>query len=266
MKQKVVMKISMHDQKARSKSLKIVVGAPGVESAALQEDPCPPKLPFPIPFLILRIWRAVHTTYRVVIHQNNWIVDTGATDHIIHSIDIFTSITKSLNTYVKLPNGNTVPVTHLGTVKLSDNLILKDVLCEFTPWKMIGIARKSAGLYILQQSDAYAVEFPPKSNTVNSIILPKPVPDYNEIPYPEPLQSEIPSLDSVIPTSTDLPLHDENQFPPLRKSTRQHKMPGYLQTYHCNLAASASQSSTRDPATNPVINTEDLDCKHKLNE
>ncbi|KAF8409789.1 hypothetical protein HHK36_005868 [Tetracentron sinense] len=122
---------------------------------------------------------------------------------------------------------------------------------EFTPWKMIGIARKSAGLYILQQSGAYAVEFPPKSNTNSISVPPKPVPDYNEIPYPEPLQSEIPSLDSVIPTSTDLPLHDENQFPPLRKSTRQHKMPGYLQNYHCNLAASASQSSTRDPATNP---------------
>ncbi|KAF8406861.1 hypothetical protein HHK36_005982 [Tetracentron sinense] len=41
---------------------------------------------------------------------------------------------------------------------------------EFTPWKIIGIARKSVGLYILQQSSAYAVEFPPKSNTVNSII------------------------------------------------------------------------------------------------
>ncbi|KAF8414297.1 hypothetical protein HHK36_002299 [Tetracentron sinense] len=36
--QKVVMKISMHDQKARSKALKIVVGVPGVESATLQGD------------------------------------------------------------------------------------------------------------------------------------------------------------------------------------------------------------------------------------
>ncbi|XP_041026929.1 uncharacterized mitochondrial protein AtMg00810-like [Juglans microcarpa x Juglans regia] len=30
-------------------------------------------------------------------------------------------------------------------------------------------------------------------------------------------------------------------------------MPSYLQNYHCNLATSASQSSTRDPATNPEL-------------
>ncbi|XP_012067038.2 heavy metal-associated isoprenylated plant protein 16-like [Jatropha curcas] len=35
MKQKIVIKVSMNDEKSRSKALKIVVGVPGVQSAAL---------------------------------------------------------------------------------------------------------------------------------------------------------------------------------------------------------------------------------------
>ncbi|XP_048234911.1 disease resistance protein Pik-1-like [Ricinus communis] len=38
MKQKLVIKISMNDQKSRSKALKIIVGFSGIESAALGEE------------------------------------------------------------------------------------------------------------------------------------------------------------------------------------------------------------------------------------
>ncbi|XP_057948306.1 uncharacterized protein LOC131143971 [Malania oleifera] len=60
-------------------------------------------------------------------------------------------------------------------------------------------------------------------------------------------ERSLPTPVSVVPSNNNLPFHDINQFPPLRKSTRQHKQPGYLQAYHCNLATFKSQSSTRDP-------------------
>ena len=45
-----------------------------------------------------------------------WILDTGATDHIVHSLSLFTHITSSVSTFVQLPNGEKVTVTHIGTI------------------------------------------------------------------------------------------------------------------------------------------------------
>lgn len=58
-------------------------------------------------------------------HLNNsikstWIIDSSATNHIVHSIDFLTKITKKINTKVKLPNGESVQVSHLGNVKIID--------------------------------------------------------------------------------------------------------------------------------------------------
>jgi hypothetical protein len=58
-----------------------------------------------------------------------WIIDTGATDHIINCPSLFTTITAVVSSFVKLPNGSVVPVTHIGTVFISYNLILTEVLC-----------------------------------------------------------------------------------------------------------------------------------------
>ena len=48
---------------------------------------------------------------------------------MVHSIVVFTSITTNLNTFVNLPNGESALVTHIGTIKVSENLILSNVLC-----------------------------------------------------------------------------------------------------------------------------------------
>ena len=45
-----------------------------------------------------------------------WILDIGATDHIVHSLSLFTHITSSVSTFVQLPNGEKVTVTHIGTI------------------------------------------------------------------------------------------------------------------------------------------------------
>jgi hypothetical protein len=61
--------------------------------------------------------------------NQSWILDTGATDHMVSSPSFFTSITAIVSTSVHLPNGSIAAVTHIGTIKLSNNLTLTEVLC-----------------------------------------------------------------------------------------------------------------------------------------
>ena len=116
--------------------------------------------------------------------HSTWILDTGATDHMVHSLRKFTSITSSINTYIHLPNGEKVLATHIGTVQVTTSLLLTDVLCvpsfsfnlisiskltntpsccvfflshfcfiqDLVTWKRIGLGRKKNGLYFLQDS------------------------------------------------------------------------------------------------------------------
>nr|XP_023873300.1 uncharacterized protein LOC111985884 [Quercus suber] len=57
-----------------------------------------------------------------------WVLDTGAIDHIIHSISLFTNITSSISSFVHLPNGE------------------KDL----TYWRVIGLGKLHNNLYLLQ--------------------------------------------------------------------------------------------------------------------
>lgn len=61
--------------------------------------------------------------------HNPCIIDTGVANHMIGSVFFFTSITAIVSTHVKLPNSQLAAVTHIGTVKISEYLILTDVLC-----------------------------------------------------------------------------------------------------------------------------------------
>jgi hypothetical protein len=102
---------------------------------------------------------------------NSCVIDTGATDHMVHSLSYLSTITSMVNTSTELPNGELVSVTHIGTVILSSSLTLTNVLCvptfhlnlisvsklvhslpcclifmtnycliqAFTPWRMIGV-------------------------------------------------------------------------------------------------------------------------------
>jgi Flp pilus assembly protein protease CpaA len=48
---------------------------------------------------------------------------------MVGSISFLTTITTVVSTQVKLPNGQFAAVTHIGTVRISNDLILTDVLC-----------------------------------------------------------------------------------------------------------------------------------------
>nr|XP_023901990.1 uncharacterized protein LOC112013839 [Quercus suber] len=121
---------------------------------------------------------------REVFHAIDWVINTGATDHTVHSIACFTTITTTLNTFVNLPNGEVASVTHVGIVKISEHLILHNVLCvpsfsfnlisvsqlvkstaccliffgnlcfiqDLAHWSTLGLGRESNGLYLLDKS------------------------------------------------------------------------------------------------------------------
>ena len=116
---------------------------------------------------------------------NTCVLDTCATNHIICSVSLLTSVTTLTQCVVELPSKESTQVTHIGTVKLSATLILDHVLyapsfsfnllsiskltqklpfclvflsqfCfiqDLSSWKMIGIGEVHNGLYLLQRSD-----------------------------------------------------------------------------------------------------------------
>ena len=101
---------------------------------------------------------------------------------MVHSISVFSSITCVSNSFVHLPNGEKALVTHIGTVHLTETLILTDVLCvpsftfnlisvsqlnktqsycivflgsfcfiqDLALWSTIGLGREQNGLYLLE--------------------------------------------------------------------------------------------------------------------
>jgi hypothetical protein len=58
-----------------------------------------------------------------------WIIDIGTTYHIVCSVSFLTTITSIVSKKVKLPNGNSIAITHIGNVKVSTTLTLTNVLC-----------------------------------------------------------------------------------------------------------------------------------------
>ena len=80
-----------------------------------------------IPFLEYSVFSSSISTSHI--QSTNWIFDNGVTDHMIHSLAFFTSITFVAQISVRLPNGDMAKVTHIGTVQLSSTLVLDNVLC-----------------------------------------------------------------------------------------------------------------------------------------
>lgn len=62
--------------------------------------------------------------------NGQWLIDSGATDHICSNLNMFISYkpVNGNNDYIVIPDGRQVPILHVGSVKIQDNLILHDVL------------------------------------------------------------------------------------------------------------------------------------------
>lgn len=63
-------------------------------------------------------------------HVNNWIIDSGASYHMCSSLESFHTFQEihSNNSFITIPDGNKIKVTHIGHIKLANFLELKDVL------------------------------------------------------------------------------------------------------------------------------------------
>ena len=63
-----------------------------------------------------------------MLSSSSWIIDTGATHHITDTKDWLYDIVDVLDCPVGLPNGASVVATHKGSVRLSDSIVLTNVL------------------------------------------------------------------------------------------------------------------------------------------
>ena len=62
-------------------------------------------------------------------HSNMWIIDTGATNHMVSSLNMLTKITvHEVSKPVYLPNGFTTQVSHIGSCSLSTRSVISNVL------------------------------------------------------------------------------------------------------------------------------------------
>ena len=125
-------------------------------------------------------------------------LDIGATDHFVCSVDLLTSITTTMQSLVQLPNRVSAQVTHIGTIVLSSSLTLTNVLCvpsfsfnllsvstftlsqpyclvflspycfiqDLLSWKTIGVGKAVDGLYLLQCDSLQHI--PPFSATTSA--------------------------------------------------------------------------------------------------
>jgi mRNA-degrading endonuclease HigB of HigAB toxin-antitoxin module len=121
---------------------------------------------------------------KFAISHTEWVIDIGATDHMVINTQYYTSMQVVHNLNVTLPNGQSVVVTHIGSIQVTSSLLLTDVLCvpsfdfnlisvskltkslhccifflsnycfiqDLMHWRMIGMGKQQNALYILDLS------------------------------------------------------------------------------------------------------------------
>ncbi|XP_073267142.1 uncharacterized protein [Populus alba] len=85
-----------------------------------------------------------HTYTTSSSHLIPWIIDTGATNHMVCCPLFFTTIVSTTSHPVALPNGTHVPATHTGTIQLTPSICLTQDLFS---WTTIGKGEVRNGLY-----------------------------------------------------------------------------------------------------------------------
>ena len=71
---------------------------------------------------------SAHVVNRTAFNGDTWFIETGAIDHIVHSVHLFTDFT-TISGIVELPNGETTMVTHISSISLSATLTFHNILC-----------------------------------------------------------------------------------------------------------------------------------------
>ena len=65
------------------------------------------------------------------LHKNisTWIIDSGATHHVVCNKNLLTHDVRNVCASVKLPNQHTAEITHIGNIMINKKITLKNVLC-----------------------------------------------------------------------------------------------------------------------------------------
>ncbi|XP_073265499.1 uncharacterized protein [Populus alba] len=206
-----------------------------------------------------------------------WILDTGATDHMICNPILFESIVlPTKQKQVHLPNGHKVPIAFTGTVKFSSTIILHNALyvpsfninlisvsrltadnkiglfflhtkCylqDLNTWRTIGHAEAESGLYHIHRTSNQSPAYSSPTSFITSF---SPPPSQSTPQHSVP-SVNLPSQNSA-PSPTNLPQHAVSQ---LRRSARNTHPPHYLQQYHCgNMAQVSSENPHLSHCFNP---------------
>jgi len=90
--------------------------------------------------------------------NRDWIIDSGASDHITPDLGILTFVQKlSIPGFITMPNGKHSRIEHIGSVQLSPTLLLTDVLhvpdFQFNLLSVHKLCKQVAGKVIFTPTD-----------------------------------------------------------------------------------------------------------------
>lgn len=101
-----------------------------VNNVSLSTQQCTPLAGiFPQPNLALKhSVFAAKVMNRTTFGYKTWVINTGASDHIVCLMTLLHSLTSVTNCIVELPNGEFAQVTYIGSIQLLATLIIHNVL------------------------------------------------------------------------------------------------------------------------------------------
>ncbi|XP_074377288.1 uncharacterized protein LOC141718806 [Apium graveolens] len=211
------------------------VSSPGTPSALLVSDS---NAPSSVNFA----GNSAHTACLINSNYITWIIDSGASDHMCAHKSLFSSINPLAQPItVSLPNGHTITISSIGTVPISPDLILQNVL--FVPhfkFNLLSVHKLTEQLHctihfshdgcFLQGS---SLKMPLALGKLNkglylfSHVVPDSMLGISSFSSPQYCNNVEKSYHNSTVSSSVQP----NPELPLRKSTRSIKPPTYLQDY-----------------------------------
>ncbi|KAG7593249.1 Retrotransposon Copia-like N-terminal [Arabidopsis thaliana x Arabidopsis arenosa] len=91
--------------------------------------------------------------------SQTWVIDSGATHHVVHDRSLFLELDTSVMSCVNLPTGPTVKISGIGSIKINNHISLKNVL--FIPefrLNLISVSSLTTDLGLRVVFDPYTCE------------------------------------------------------------------------------------------------------------
>ncbi|KAM0048148.1 putative RNA-directed DNA polymerase [Helianthus debilis subsp. tardiflorus] len=106
--------------------------------------------------------------------KSQWIIDTGANDHMCHDEKLFSQIWLLKHPIsISLPNGNIIRAHKYGTIKITDDLSLFHVLLAPSLKRPQVLGELLKGLYLLNATRLFSKSFVVSNKSCNSVVSTK---------------------------------------------------------------------------------------------